>query len=170
MVTFFLGPIFVLNIFSRFLKFSSYKWNWDKEKLNNFSKILFLIDEIEQNTNFAKSPSAKWLFCKNIIQESKFCKIAELFFFVSFPLERGKFVRTRRNIYHKNRVFFLDDGQPNSCCFLPAAMLWCRVMSIWSWSFKLAGYKICLRLNIRIAYFLIYIVSAETILFSIWKL
>ena len=108
-------------------------------------------------------------FVKISFRNRSFAKL-QSFFFVSFPLERGKFVRTRRNIYHKNRVFFLDDGQPNSCCFLPAAMLWCRVMSIWSWSFKLAGYKICSRLNIRIPYFLIYIVSVETILFSIWKL
>ena len=37
----------------------------DTKKLSNFEKLQFLNDRIDQNTNFAKLPSAKWLFWYN---------------------------------------------------------------------------------------------------------
>ena len=64
-----------------------------QKKLSNFAKLQFLYDKIDQNTNFVKLPSLKWLFCiGNSTFLTKFCKIAQLFLCVSFSGER-KFER-----------------------------------------------------------------------------
>ena len=75
-----LGSVFAfLNFLSDFLSQSKLM-----KRLSNF--------EIEQNTNFANLPSAKWLLFVHItinfiIQDLKFCKIAQNIC-ASFPLER----------------------------------------------------------------------------------
>ena len=52
----------------------------DSKKPEQFCKTSSLNDKINQNINFAKLPSAKWLFFVNcIIQKLKFCKITQLF-------------------------------------------------------------------------------------------
>ena len=66
------------------LKFTPHQRNWRTKNLSNFAKLQFISDKINQNTNFAKLPRFKWLFfCTTlnfIIQELKFCKIAQLFY------------------------------------------------------------------------------------------
>ena len=55
-----------------------------KKKDGNFEKLQLFYDKIDQNTNFAKLPRAKWLFfiinVSFIIQELKLTKIAQFCF------------------------------------------------------------------------------------------
>ena len=68
------------------LKFSSREGNWEN-KLSDFAKFQFLINKIDQKTNFAKLPSAKWLFlycCKfhysrlEVLQNSRFNFLSQI--------------------------------------------------------------------------------------------
>ena len=47
------------------LRFTSDQTNWDKCLLFNFAKLQFFNDKIDQNTHFAKLPSAKCIFYCN---------------------------------------------------------------------------------------------------------
>ena len=49
---------FPLNL----LRLITHQRNWQFRKQSNFEKLQFLNDNIDKNTNFAKLPSAKWLF------------------------------------------------------------------------------------------------------------
>ena len=53
---------YVEIIFSHSLKKVSRQRNWHNKYLNNFAKLQFWNAKIYQNTNFAKLPSATWLF------------------------------------------------------------------------------------------------------------
>ena len=60
------GSDFVFHIFSQSSQIFSYERNGHKNdwsrKAEQFEKLQFWNDKIDQNTNFAKLPSAKWLF------------------------------------------------------------------------------------------------------------
>ena len=75
----------------------------ENKKLSNFSRLQFLQDKIDPNTNFVKLTRIKWLvwiIVNFIIQELKYCKIAELFLWVSFSHLR-KSERVERFYFHK---------------------------------------------------------------------
>ena len=70
----------------------------------------FLNDKIDQNTIFAKLPSAKWLFWYNCkFYHSKIEK--ESLSLSQFSLVTGFFEGTRENILHKLRAFETEWGQ-----------------------------------------------------------
>ena len=78
--------------------------------MSTFAKLQFLDDKIDQNTNFAKCFFLyNWNF---IIHKLKFCKIAQLFLFVSFSRER-KYERIERISFSQNpnlRVILIGDS------------------------------------------------------------
>ena len=51
-----------LSILSDFLSWEKLTQKLRESKAEQFAKLQFLNDKIDQNTNFAKLPSAKWLF------------------------------------------------------------------------------------------------------------
>ena len=52
----------LLSIFSDYLSQEKLTQKWQEPKAEQFAKLQVLNDKIDQNTNFAKLPSGKWLF------------------------------------------------------------------------------------------------------------
>ena len=81
-----------------------------QKKLRNFAKLPFFPDEIDQNANFARLSSAKWLFCINvtfIFQELKFFKAA-LPLIVSVSL-------AKENMNGSKELFFFQKNPALTC-------------------------------------------------------
>ena len=68
--------------------------NYHNKKLSNFTKLQFCDAEIDQNTNFAKFQVPNGASVNVTIQESKVCKVSQLFI-VSVSLMRGLLEGTR---------------------------------------------------------------------------
>ena len=71
-----------LSILSDFLSREKLTQKWQKQKVSQFTKFQLLNDKIDQNTNFAKLPSVKWLFL--YILKRNIISITQLLVLVSF--------------------------------------------------------------------------------------
>ena len=87
-----------LSILSGFLSREKLTQKWQKSKVEQFSKLQFLNDKIDQNTNFSQLSNAKRLFLNNL-QVTYNCSAFGVFSCVSFSRER-KFERIERKIYN----------------------------------------------------------------------
>ena len=74
--------------------------NWRNKKLNNFAKLQFWDAKIDQNTNFAKLPSAKLRFCKSYHSRIKVLQSCTAFYCVSFSGERFSWGNERKIFPH----------------------------------------------------------------------
>ena len=107
--TYLCSIIFTLDLGWMFLKnrsLNSFKFFLARKKLSNFAKLPFFYYKIEENTNFAKLPSAKWPFF--VLMEFlslKFWKIAQLFI-VSAYLRRLRDLFFQKNLALNEIVSF----------------------------------------------------------------
>ena len=106
-----IGPEYVQNIFSRSLKKASHQKKTEC-LLFNFQ---FLNDKIDQNTNFAKLSSAKWLFFGIIVNFAIQKLNSKHLVCLSFLWWEVFFEGTRENILHIFRaivkMIMCDNGE-----------------------------------------------------------
>ena len=87
----------------------------NEKKLSNFAKPLFLVDKINQNTNFAKLPLAKCFLYYSRIEVFQNCSAA--LFCLSFSRER-KMCGNERIYVLKNCGFWWKDLRSKQKTFL----------------------------------------------------
>ena len=106
-------------------------WSNETKRNSNFAKLQFVDDKIDQNTNFAKLPSAKsFFFCTTeilIVWKLKFCHITQLFCVCQ--------VLWWEKIWENWENFFFTKSQPQ---LYPTWICWkfwtSATTTLWDWT------------------------------------
>ena len=77
-----------LSILSDFLSREKLTQKWHEPKAEQLLKLQFLNDKIDQSTNFAKLPCAKWLFLYKLQVIYNYSAFGCIYFCISFSHER----------------------------------------------------------------------------------
>ena len=92
-----------LSIISDFLSWKKLTQKWQEPKAEQCATLQFLHNKINQKTNFAKLPIAKWLFLVKVYKLFTITQLWAVVTFVSVSIVRENWRDLREKLKHKIR-------------------------------------------------------------------